>query len=505
MKIKVKIILLSYLLLSTSCGQCNSQTDKKRNMEVQDRMPAVAGQFYPSDKNILEDSLKAMFKRAERKKTDKSVLAVISPHAGYIFSGEVAASSFNQIEKKKYKNVFIIGSSHHAYFEGASIYLGDFITPLGKVKVNKILAESLIEKNKCFVNDPGVHLNEHTIEVQLPFLQYVLGNDINLIPVLLGTQSESTCQEIANALKPFFNSENLFIISTDFSHYPSYTDAQASDNSTAGAIELNSAKGFLKTIRKTESSGISNLATAACGWTSVLTMLDITEKLDGISILPIIYKNSGDSKFADKSSVVGYYSLAITENEEKQEKEFLSKSDKKELLHIARFSIEEYLKNRSIPEIDQKKITPALLMPCGAFVTLYKNGELRGCIGNFGNDKPLYKIVQEMAIASSVNDYRFDPVSGSEVKDLSIEISVLTSMQKIKSIDEITLGKHGIYIKKGANSGTFLPKVATETGWSKEEFLGHCAHDKAGLDWDGWKDAEIYIYEAVVFNEKEVK
>jgi AmmeMemoRadiSam system protein A len=143
-------------------------------------------------------------------------------------------------------------------------------------------------------------------------------------------------------------------------------------------------------------------------------------------------------------------------------------------------------------------------MKAGAFVTLKENGELRGCIGRFTADIPLYQVIEEMAISSSTQDNRFLPVTAKEIDKLEIEISVLSPMKKISSIDEIVMGKHGIYIKKGWYSGTFLPQVATETGWSREEFLGHCARDKAGIGWDGWKDAEIYTYEACVFSENEI-
>ena len=108
-----------------------------------------------------------------------------------------------------------------------------------------------------------------------------------------------------------------------------------------------------------------------------------------------------------------------------------------------------------------------------------------------------------MAISAATRDYRFTPVKKEEIKDLELEISVLTPMKKIESIDEIVLGKHGIYIKKGGMGGTFLPQVATQTGWTKEEFLGHCSRDKARLAWDGWKDADIYTYEALVISEQD--
>lgn len=181
----------------------------------------------------------------------------------------------------------------------------------------------------------------------------------------------------------------------------------------------------------------------------------------------------------------------------------LTKEEKSTLLKIARITIEEYLKSGKIPAVFETELTDHLKEKAGAFVTLRKKGALRGCIGSFSPDKPLYQVIQSMAIAAATNDYRFERVTSEEVKKLHIEISVLTPMQKINTIDEIQLGKHGIYIKKGTHAGTFLPQVATDTGWSKEEFLGHCARDKAFIGWDGWCDAEIYIYEALVFEEED--
>jgi AmmeMemoRadiSam system protein B/AmmeMemoRadiSam system protein A len=505
-KITSQAYLLSVLLCFPFTSSCQSNTEKGQPMAENIRKPAVAGKFYPSDKDVLEDSLKAMFKRAEPKKTDKPVLAIIAPHAGYVFSGEVAASAFNQVEKKHYNNVFVIGSSHHAYFEAASLYTaGDFMTPLGKVKVDKELSKTLLKSNSCFIDNSEAHTPEHSIEVQLPFLQYVLGNDINLVPVLIGTQSQKSCNEIAMALKPYFNDENLFVISTDFSHYPEYSDATKSDNDIAQAIVSNSPAGFLKTKQKLEESGMKNLATAICGWTSVLTLLDITENIPGTSILPVNYKNSGDSYYGDKDQVVGYYAMAVTGTVNTSSRSFLSDKEKKSLLVLARNTIEGYIVNHKIPDVDKKVITQGTSQPCGAFVSLHEKGELRGCIGNFSAEKPLYSTIQDMAVASSTQDYRFSPVQADEIDKLEIEISVLTPLRKISSIDEILLGKHGIYIIKGIHKGTFLPQVATETGWTKEEFLGHCARDKAGLDWDGWRNADIYVYEAIVFSEKDFK
>ena len=208
-------------------------------------------------------------------------------------------------------------------------------------------------------------------------------------------------------------------------------------------------------------------------------------------------------EYGEKDRVVGYNAIAISIKEKKGRSEFkLTDKDKKDLLAIARNTVELYVKNNTKPEIEEKNLSSILKTNCGAFVTLKKHGYLRGCIGRFDASEPLYKVVQDMAIASSTQDSRFMPVESNEIPEIEIEISVLTPMRRIDSIDEFELGKHGIYIRKGYRSGTFLPQVAAETGWTKEEFLGHCAQDKAGIGWDGWKDAELFVYEALVFGEE---
>ncbi len=181
----------------------------------------------------------------------------------------------------------------------------------------------------------------------------------------------------------------------------------------------------------------------------------------------------------------------------------LSDTDKKTLLDIARKALKGYYLDKEDAVIDNSMLTENLKEKLGLFVSLYKNGELRGCLGKFQSETPLYESVKEMALSSALNDHRFNPVNKYELDDLRIEISVLTPLKKINSIDEIILGKHGIYIKNGFNSGTFLPQVADKTGWTLEEFLGHCSKDKAGIGWDGWKKASLYTYEAIVFKENQ--
>lgn len=495
------IVLFIFLFSGISCQGQVAQVNKIRH-------PVVAGSFYSSNVPALKSQLGQFFNNAEDKSVDKNIAAVIVPHAGYVFSGQVAASAFVKIDpEKSFSRIFIIGTSHHVLINGASIYnQGDYETPLGKVPVDTKLANYLIEQNKLISYVPGAHDKEHSIEVQLPFLQYWLKKPFKIVPIIIGTQSPETCKKLAEILRPYFTPDNLFVISSDFSHYPSYENAVETDHITATAVKANSPEKFLETLKANERLNIPGLATSCCSWTSVLTLLNISSREKNIKVSHVKYMNSGDSSYGDKNRVVGYHSFIFTrENQKNVSDDFiLSPEDKRMLLKIARESIETSFISNQLSKIDEKELSKNLKMNCGAFVTLNKNGQLRGCIGNFSSTEPLYKVVQKMTVAAAFHDFRFIPVIKEELNKIDIEISVLTPMKRIYSIDEFELGEQGIYMVKGKQSGTFLPQVALSTRWTKEEFFGHCARDKAGIGWDGWKDAELYTYEALVFDEKEL-
>lgn len=514
----VHFLIIIFILQLIFASSCNSQTNKNKTMKntsLINRKPVVAGQFYPGKADEINKELSKLFTEAGPAKTDGEVLAIVSPHAGYIFSGQTAACSFNQINPtKKYKTIFVIGSSHRVSFDGASIYnSGNFETPLGVVSVDFEVANKLLNDFHVFNSRVDAHEYEHSLEVQLPFLQYVMKTGYKIVPIVIGTRNKNTCARIATALKPYFNNENLFIISTDFSHYPSYENAKIVDNETAKAILTNKPGELSATLLKNEEKNIPSLATSLCGWTSVLTLMEITKDMPDIRYELINYTNSGDAlNYGEKSRVVGYWAISVIYEKNKTKKtvtesdeEFnLTDEDKKKLLLISRKTLDEYVKTNKIPQVSNSEISENLNTNCGAFVSLHIDGELRGCIGNFNTDLNLFKVVQEMTVSSASRDCRFFPVKEQELTQIDIEISVLTPMKKIDSIDEIVLGKHGIYIKKDNRSGTFLPQVATHTKWTLEEFLGHCAKDKAGIGWNGWHEAEIYTYEAIVFSEKEL-
>ena len=182
----------------------------------------------------------------------------------------------------------------------------------------------------------------------------------------------------------------------------------------------------------------------------------------------------------------------------------LSLEEQKILMDIARNALNGFVREARIPSFDHESYPEALFCKSGAFVTLHKNGRLRGCIGRLNSEDALYKLVRDMTISAATRDHRFKAVTTNELDEITLEISVLTVPVRIDNISEIELGKHGIYIKKGMSSGTFLPGVGIKTGWNLEQLLGHCARDKAHIGWNGWKDAEIYTYETESFREEDL-
>ena len=462
------------------------------------RPATQANRFYTGDAKELENEVDSLLMRHNSSQVYDNLAALIVPHAGYYFSGNVAAAAYMAIDtKKRYKRIFLLGPSHHEWLNGASVNTGAdyYATPLGNVKVDHETAIKLTKADSVFAYHRSAHSQEHCLEVQLPFLQRRLGDVPPIVPIIISTNDYYKLKRMADVLSPYFTDDNLFIISSDFSHYPSYEDACEVDANTGKAIETGNVDEFIATIEANANSGKRNLATSACGEFAIVTLMLM---MDGqYDVKHLMYQNSGDVDNYDHSRVVGYHSFAILRRDNTSFT--LSDDEKKTLKGIAFQSIKDSLDGKSIAQPIFNPQFSIFNLKCGAFVSLHKFGRLRGCIGHFGEDYPLHEIVAKMAYAAAFEDPRFMPVTSDELADIDIEISVLTPMRRIHSIDEFQLHRHGIDIKKGFRSGTFLPQVADEVNWTKEEFLGHCAQDKAGIGWDGWRDAELYVYEAIVF------
>ena len=464
------------------------------------RPATQANRFYTGNPEELSQEVDSFLALHSSRTTYQNVAALIVPHAGYYFSGNVAASAYMTLNpKKSYKRIFLLGPSHHEWLNGASVNskVDYYATPLGNVKVDRETAQQLIDADSVFSYKAAAHAQEHCLEVQLPFLQRRLDEVPPIVPIIISTNDYSKLKRMAEMLRPYFTDDNLFIISSDFSHYPSYEDAYEVDTKTGKAIETGDVEQLIATIENNADSGKRNLATSACGEFPIITLMLMLNH--NYEIKHLMYQNSGDIDNHDHSRVVGYHAFAFLRKQISETEFTLTDADKKQLKEIALQSIKDSLDSKPIARPTLHSQLSILNSKCGAFVSLHKYGRLRGCIGHFGEDYPLHEIVAEMARAAAFEDPRFTPVTREELDDIAIEISVLTPMRRIQSIDEFELHRHGIYIRKGFRSGTFLPQVADEVNWTKEEFIGHCSQDKAGLGWDGWRDAELYVYEAIVF------
>ena len=502
---KMFITLLAVLMMNT----CNGQMTKEPSV----RPATQANRFYTGDARELSAEVDSLLARHVGDKQYADLAAVIVPHAGYYFSGNVAAAAYMSIPTDvTYKRIFLLGPSHHEWLDGASVNteFDYYSTPLGKVKVDVETAQRLIAADSVFSYRPKAHDREHCLEVQLPFLQRRFSWDCKspqtmpaIVPIIISTNDYRKLKRIADVLKPYLNgdsktpqTENLFIISSDFSHYPAYEDAYELDARTGKAVESGNVEQFIRALEENANSHVPNLATSACGEQAIITLMLMMQN-GKYEVKHLLYQNSGDIDHHDNNRVVGYHAFTIIR---KADTGFqLSDEEKRKLKEIAQSSIKDSLDGKRIAQPILNSQLSTLYSKCGAFVSLHKNGRLRGCIGHFGEDVPLHKIVAEMARAAAFEDPRFSPLRKEELEDIDIEISVLTPMRRIKSLDEFELHRHGIYIRKGNRSGTFLPQVADGVNWTKEEFVSHCAQDKASIGWDGWRDADLYVYEAIVF------
>ncbi|MBM4140189.1 MAG: AmmeMemoRadiSam system protein B [Nitrospira sp.] len=467
-----KIFLTAVCLLLTSfLIECSGEIKE----------PSVAGTFYPAQKDTLKKMVDDFLSKASRSSYSGKLIALVSPHAGYKFSGQVAAYSYKQFEGRDIKTVILIGSSHYKNFSGISVYAkGSMRTPLGDVKVNEKIARALLNENADIRFYRDAFEREHSLEVQLPFLQKVV-KDFTIVPILTGTLTKKSFEYLTERLIEILREDEKTIIvaSTDLSHFHDYNTAMTMDRKMIDAIErmsIGDIEGYLMS-RDAE----------MCGGYAVIITMAVARGLGANNGLLYKYANSGDIT-NDRDRVVGYAAMGLY-------KTALTKEDKNELLSLARRAIVDYVMNKKILEIEMKN--PRLKANGAVFVTIKKNGNLRGCIGNIHPVKPLYQAVISNAISASSRDPRFLPMNKEELKDMDIEISILSAIEPLKDTRRIEIGTHGLYIVKEQRSGLLLPQVAKEHGWDRDMFLEQLCM-KAGLPKDAWRNAKLYRFSAEI-------
>lgn len=471
-------------------------------MEQGIRKSLIAGSWYPGDPGRLRSDIETYLNNVPPVPDERRVMAIVSPHAGYAYSGQVAAYAYKRIEGRKFDAVVVIGPSHRAFFKGASIYdRGGYETPLGIVPVDMETAQQIQSRSGMISFTPNAHRQEHSVEIQLPFLQVVLGS-FSFVPIIMGVQDEQTCRELAEAIAGALQGREVLIVgSSDLSHFRNYEKTVRMDRVVLDHMERMDAEGLLRDLKRGSCE--------ACGGGPIAVTMMAAGQMGAAGSSVVKYSNSGDVT-GDRSSVVGYAAAVFYEGdadrrsetmESGKEESVLSKADRDMLLEIARKSIESRLAGGGEPEFAVQ--SEVLRKNMGAFVTLKKRGRLRGCIGYIKAVKPLYETVSDMARAAAFDDPRFPSLKQKEMGDLAIEISVLTPLEEIEDIEDIVVGRHGIYIVRGFQSGLLLPQVATEHRWDRLTFLKETCR-KAGLSGDAWKEGEtkIYIFSAHVFGEE---
>ncbi|HUT37249.1 MAG TPA: AmmeMemoRadiSam system protein B [Planctomycetota bacterium] len=503
----VKVLaLLALVPTAISCG----------GEELSAREPVVAGAFYPAEADVLTKQVDAFLAAgAAKAKVEGKPIALVVPHAGYTYSGRCAGVAYATVKGKAYKRVIVLAVNHRGMpFQGGSILKVDaYRTPLGSVPVDRAACDTLLGTEQ-FGTFPSAHRMEHSLEVQLPFLQRALGS-FQLVPIVLGGMADDDYAAMAALLRKVIDQDTLVVASSDFTHYGRNFGFAPFESKVRDGIEKLD-KGAIDLILQRDGPGftkyVSKTGATICGRCPVRVLLGLLpEKAKGQLVN---YYMSGDDN-NDYRHSVSYAGIVFTAEgqwgeapaaKEPPEKAAeaadanISEAGQKKLLDIARKTLVAVTDGKNVPEV---KLDDAELQGRnGVFVTLNKKGELRGCIGNFRPLTPLYKTVATQTRQSALEDRRFPAVRPIEVNDIDIEISVLMPEKPIKDPLAWEFGKHGIIVRRGWQQATFLPQVAAHFK-TKEEMLSACCR-KAGMLSNTWRDAQttVLVYRAQVFGEK---
>lgn len=494
------------------------QEETQMAMEKEYIRPAMcAGSWYEGNPERLRRTIESYLESAETTTGLGTIIGMIAPHAGYIYSGPVAGYAFKAIRGERYDTVIVIAPNHtdpRLHFSSV-LTRGGYETPLGVIPVDVETARAIVDYSTSdSVRDSDlVHLTEyggryeHSLEIELPFLQVALG-DFKFVPIVMGDQDngERSCPELAAAIVHAVEGKKaLLVASSDLSHFYQVDTLKKMDNVIKEHVEGFDVNGLRDDLARGRCE--------ACGGLPIMTVMIASSKLGAEKATVLAMANSGDVS-GDYQRPVGYMAavfgaplqkVALKEQKSSQAQDVavgvdlgVTEEDKTILRNVVKNTLEVVVNGGAVPQYNNHN--GILGEEWGAFVTLNKKGQLRGCIGHIIGDRPLINTVAEMARAAALQDPRFPPVKPSELPDIEFEISVLTPIRTIDDIEEIIVGRDGIIITRGMNRGLLLPQVATEYGWDRTTFLEHTCV-KAGLPRNAWSDegTVIEIFSAEVF------
>lgn len=490
---RVLVVAVAGALVSASAAE-----------DGQVRPAYCAGQWYPGEAAALGKTVDDLLAQAKPPELAERPVALICPHAGYRYCAPVSAAAYASLRGQSYKRVIVLAFSHRnaGRYRGVDVPLdlAAYATPLGEVPIDRAACEQL-RQSRVYVSQSGVDVGEHSLELQLPFLQRLLKGFL-LVPLNVGQMGAADCTLAAQALLPLIDEQTLLVASTDFTHFGPNFDYEPFREDVPNKLrELadRSAAAIVRCDYDSFTAHCDQTKDTICGRGPVGLLLHALAMQGGARGVRAAYDTSGNVT-GDWTNSVTYQSFVLT-----QRPGVLDHAERAELLRLARLTATAYLKRVDLPAVDEAKLPARLRTPGACFVTLENHGALRGCIGNMIAGGPLYQAVMENA-RRACRDYRFvdHPVTAAELDQIRIEISYLTPMQRVTDPNDIVVGQHGLLIGLGSERGVLLPQVAYERGWSRAEFLAQTCH-KAGLPPDAWKnkDAEIQSFEAEVFGEDE--
>lgn len=467
------------------------------------RPPAVAGQFYPAQAGELGAMIERCLLEAPSEPLGGPLRALIAPHAGYAYSGKCAAAGFQLLSRGQFSRVLVIGPSHYIAFRGASVpRCRAFRTPLGEIPVDADACAALW-RCEAVTDDPAPHAREHSVEVELPFLQARLG-EFRLIPLVTGQMSEQGRETLADALAALWDQRTLVVASSDFCHYgPNFRYEPFGRGQRERIAHLDASA--LEQILALNASGFeANVAltrNTICGHTPIHLLLLMARKSPR-PLAPSLrsYYMSGDL-FGDYENSVSYASVAFCEGAiSAPNRELLGEEEQQVLRHHARSAVEHAARQRTTLQVERDGAPPRLWRAGAAFVTLTRkeDGQLRGCRGNIVPIEPLLCSVVQSAADAAIRDPRFPPVAPEELATLDLEVNVLAPPQRVRGMEEFVLGRHGLILDIGPRRGLFLPEVMVRQNWTPEETLCHLCR-KAGAHPQAWRNGyRLYTFETQI-------
>lgn len=474
--------------------------------------PTVAGSWYPRDRNALERMVDDLLEPVGRPEEDPdSVLALVEPHAGFVYSGRVAGAGFARVRGGRPHRVVLLGPSHHAGFAGGAVPEAEaYRTPLGDVPLDLEAARQL-SRTPRFRMDDSLFLREHSLEAEIPFLQRVLAPGFELVPVLVGGGTDSaTAWQIAESLRPLLGAGTLVVASSDFTHYGPRFDYVPFDEGVPERIRALD-YGAIDRILHLDVTGfddyLARTGATVCGRHALDVLLRLLPARAPVEVAA--YDTSGRIT-GDWENSVSYASLVVRRTEA------IDPVSRALLLRLARAAVLDSVERGGTLERLRASfpVPEALQGRRASFVTLRRSeplggpkggstapGELRGCIGSTEADEPLYLNVIRNAGAAALEDPRFSPLTASELDAITIEISVLTPLRAIAHPAAIVLGRHGVALEARGGRALFLPQVAVQQRWDLTRLLQNLAR-KAGLPRDAWRSARLAVFETESFGER---